>query len=207
MKNFVLIALSALLVFSILIIFSLFQILYYQWDWDKEKLQRKTFLIAYLDGSEYLKDLNSRRLNTFNFADEKLAKIDSLRAMTYLELNKIKYDLIEITGGLNEKSQYMNPKSKSYINSYFFEDNKKRPYAHQNFDKLITNYLDHYKEISGLDSNLNLPIKILGYYDRPLPSLVFLGMTLSESIVTIDLLKTRIEIDFQELLISSVENE
>jgi hypothetical protein len=132
-----------------------------------------------------------------------LDKVDSLRFNTTNALNNIKNELVGFTGGFNENGQFMNPKSKSYISRYFYNNNHLRPYGYKNFDHILLTYSNNFKEISGIESSVNRVNEILGYYNRALPSEVFYNMTLSESIVTIDLIKTKIELDFYEFLLKS----
>jgi hypothetical protein len=54
MKKLIFVIVSTLLVISILVNFSFYNIIKFQWDWDKEKLQEKTILIHYLDNGEHL---------------------------------------------------------------------------------------------------------------------------------------------------------
>lgn len=207
MKKLIFVIVSTLLIISILVNAAFYYVLYYQWDWDKETLQEKTILIHYLDNSKILKELNSHQLKKRISKPNYLVEIDSLRINTSNALNNIRNELVEFTGGLSEKGQFTNPKSKSYIESYFYKDNHLRPFGHKNFDNILLTYSNNIKETSGVESNIDGIIKILGYYNRSLPSEVFYDMTLSEAVLTIDLIKTKIELDFYEILLESKKEE
>ncbi|SMG54378.1 hypothetical protein SAMN05661096_04138 [Marivirga sericea] len=200
MKKIIFVIVSVLLILSLFFNFVFFYILRYDWDWEKDKLQDKTRILYYLTNDVRLDVINDKQLENMSASNGILNKVDSLKTASNDTLTIIQEELVAMSGGYLFNGNYVNPKAKTYVKRYFYEENFYRPYAYKEVDSLLSNYIANYERLTNLKSELNaIPVMLSGY-KRNSVSDIFYDLTLSESMIAISLIQTKIEIDFNNYM-------
>jgi hypothetical protein len=60
-------------------------------------------------------------------------------------------------------------------------------------DSLLSNYFKNYRKLSGLDSRIDAISVILSHYNRDSVSSIFYDLTLSEAVIAVSLIKSKID--------------
>jgi hypothetical protein len=195
MKKLFIILGSLLLVVSLLINVASIYAVRFEYDWDKELLQSKKTDIYNLRNAEILQLINKSNQDSPS-PDQNSIKLDSAKSITQKFLKDVGEELISISGGFLQDATIYNPTEKMAIDHYFYEDNYYRPMASKDFQKHIKGYIITHKKVTGNSSFLEAIPIIYSTIEEDSYYKIFNNLTLSESLTVLDLIGTKIEMDY-----------
>ena len=195
MKKLFIVLGSVLLVVSLLINVISIYVVRYEYDWDKELLQSKKTGVYNLRNSEILQLIDKSNQNSPS-PDQNSIKMDSVKSITQKFLKEIEEELISISGGFLQDGTIYNPSEKMAMDHYFNDDNYYRPMASKDFQKYIKGYITTHKKVTGNSSFLEAIPIIYSTIEEDSYYKIFNNLTVSESLIILDLIGTKIEMDY-----------